>query len=340
MLLSNYHNAASSVTIPSASWWKHFWGLKVLPRFKIFFWKLVRDVLPLASLLCHRGMPVDPLCSLCHQDLEVSSHLFRDCPLLLNLWSLGPLRPFCPSSLSGSFVHWCLEFLNNLSLAPVGLLDLFFSMLWTIWSLRNSARFRNVVWDPGAFIAIVDVWRGRCSEVRSLHQRTVVRHRCLGAAMSSASFVAVCPSSAVSDFSAFDICVICDGAWMSSSNEGGLGWILQNPSTSAHVGGGAQACVLASALQAELSACLWGVRMAICRGYSRILVYTDSSSVVALLSGTPSCPIQVFWLVCQLRELLQDLSRISIRKVPRAAVKPAHTLATSARRRHLLHHRF
>lgn len=80
--------------------------------------------------------------------------------------------------------------------------------------------------------------------------------------------------------------------------------------------------------------------MVIYRGYSRILVYIDSNSVVGLLTGSHSGQIQVFWLVRQLRELLQDLSRISIRKVSRAAVKPAHTLATSARRRHLLHHRF
>lgn len=186
----------------------------------------------------------------------------------------------------------------------------------------------------------MDGWQGRCSAVRSLHRRTAASQRCLRSAPIQASILVAFPSSAVSGLSALDICVICDGAWSSSSNEAGIGWILQNPSTLAHVGGGAQACVLSSALQAELSACLRGVRIAISRGYSRILVYTDSSSVVGLLTGSYSALIQVFWLVRQLRGLLQDLTWVSIRKVSRASVQPAHILASSARRRHLLCHRF
>lgn len=119
-------------------------------------------------------MPVDPLCSLCHQEPESDLHLFRDCPLVLNLWSSGPLRIFCPSVSLDMFIPWCVQFVDNVSSAPLGLLDCFISMLWTVWGLRNYARFRNAIWDPGAFQGIVEGWRVRCSEVRSLHRRSKV----------------------------------------------------------------------------------------------------------------------------------------------------------------------
>lgn len=84
-LLCNSHVVASMSSAPSSSWWKHFWGLYILSRFKIFLWNVLMNAFPLVALLCQRGMSVDPLCSLCHQEPESSSHLFRDCPLLLQL---------------------------------------------------------------------------------------------------------------------------------------------------------------------------------------------------------------------------------------------------------------
>lgn len=65
----------------------------------------------------------------------------------------------------------------------------------------------------------------------------------------------VCSAPAASD----SIQLICDGAWMPSSNEAGLGWVLRDPVDLSYIGGGAQVCVLCSSLQAELSACLAGV---------------------------------------------------------------------------------
>lgn len=37
------------------------WGLSILPRFKIFLWKLLHNALPVTALLNDRGIPLDPL---------------------------------------------------------------------------------------------------------------------------------------------------------------------------------------------------------------------------------------------------------------------------------------
>ncbi|XP_056698203.1 uncharacterized protein [Spinacia oleracea] len=67
--------------------WKHFWGLRIHPKFKIFVWKLLHNALPVAALLFDRGLPVDPKCSFCYSSLESVAHLFRDCPCLSVWWA-------------------------------------------------------------------------------------------------------------------------------------------------------------------------------------------------------------------------------------------------------------
>lgn len=61
--------------------------------------------------------------------------------------------------------------------------------------------------------------------------------------------------------------------------------------------------------------------------------------LVTLLLSSCVPPIQVLWLVRDLRLLLRSL-QWSLRKVSRAMIQPAHDLAVSARRRHLLSYRF
>ncbi|XP_021839984.1 uncharacterized protein [Spinacia oleracea] len=314
MLLRSSHHAAGVTSLPSSSWWKHFWGLDIIPRFKLFFWKLLHQALPLATFLCQRGLPVDPLCSLCNQDPESDLQLFRNCPLLLNLWSSGPLRMFCPSVALDRFIPWCVQFANNLSSGPLGLLDCFISMLWAIWVLRNHARFRNVPWDPGAFHVMVEGWRGRCVEVRLLRRSSKESPLFQGSSSRVAAISGLSNLYAGPTGITVDICLLSDGAWVSSNNNAGIGWILQDPISLIQQGGGAQACVLASALQAELTACLRGVEMAVRRGYSRLLIYSDSSILVGLLNGSSPGPVSVIWLVCQLRDILHSLTWFSVRK--------------------------
>lgn len=114
----------------------------------------------------------------------------------------------------------------------------------------------------------------------------------------------------------------------------------QDHSSRIQFGGGAQACILSSALHAELTACLLATKMAIKRGFSRLLLYSECSTLVRLLSGSDIPSISVSWLVMEIRDLLHSLARVSICKAARTLISPAHDLATSARRRELLRLRF
>lgn len=82
---------SSSQSQISPAWWRRFWALPILPKWKIFGWKLLRDALPLATILHARGLPIDPVCAFCHVDVESVSHTFRDCPVIRSLWLSGVL---------------------------------------------------------------------------------------------------------------------------------------------------------------------------------------------------------------------------------------------------------
>lgn len=340
MLLRNNHNVASPASSRSADWWKHFWGLHILPRFKVFIWKLVRQGLPLAATLHQRGMSIDPSCSFCHLDPETSSHLFRDCPVIAHVWTSGPLRTFCPTHSAGLFVDWCVCFVCNILSSPLhnALLDLLGSILWSIWGIRNGIRFRNAVWDPGALSVMVQGWESRCMAAQLLRRPILSPHLRkdpipLKSPAWSSSLISVQDMG-------FDVCILFDGAWDASSNNAGIGWIIQDPSSLLCIGGGAQACILGSALQAELSACLGAIKMALHKGFSRLMLCSDCAVLVCLLSRDDIAPVAVSWMVQEIRELLRLLSKVSIRKVSRRLIASAHDLATSARERKLLSYRF
>lgn len=55
--------------------WKDLWKLKVIPRVRLFLWKVCNNSLPTRVNLCKRGVHNDPLCLLCGEEQESSDHL-------------------------------------------------------------------------------------------------------------------------------------------------------------------------------------------------------------------------------------------------------------------------
>lgn len=56
--------------------WRLIWKCKVPPRIKTFLWKFQHKVMPTKSLLQHKGINVNPICSWCGSALEEQNHLF------------------------------------------------------------------------------------------------------------------------------------------------------------------------------------------------------------------------------------------------------------------------
>lgn len=81
--------------------WKLVWRKgSILPRIRIFLWKLMHGALPLAKILATRTSRGEPTCTVCNQGDEDVLHMLFWCPFcksLLAAWTLSTThRRFAP----------------------------------------------------------------------------------------------------------------------------------------------------------------------------------------------------------------------------------------------------
>ncbi|XP_021769384.1 uncharacterized protein LOC110733597 [Chenopodium quinoa] len=295
----------------SPPWWRKFWRLPILPRWKCFGWKLLQDALPLSALLSSRGCPVDPLCAFCHVELEVAAHTFRDCPYGRPLWESGVLGfPGCFHSLHLLGFGWLIQFLITLRLA--------------IWHSRNQLRFRQEIWSPSTIESLAKDWYYRCVQAQDLKNSSVRSHSVVGPGLSDVPWL--CLQGLPNIFPT--TCLIVDGAWDSSTYRTRAGWVIRDIFSSDVLRGGSRAFMTSSALQSELQVCLWGVQFVVhmcCPFFSLI-----------------SRVFRYFCLVAHLKLAIRHSVPVGVLdlKVPRAWVLPAHWLAGCARRWQLLYFQY
>ncbi|XP_056688123.1 uncharacterized protein [Spinacia oleracea] len=65
---------------------KVLWALKILPKWKIFIWKVMVNGIPVKANLERRGISLDVTCDLCSDFCEDAQHLFRLCKLAQDVW--------------------------------------------------------------------------------------------------------------------------------------------------------------------------------------------------------------------------------------------------------------
>lgn len=73
-----------------------FWNLTwhrgdLLPRIRLFVWKLSKGALPLAGIISARIKTTDPTCTVCGTDKEDVPHLLFNCPFARGCWYASPL---------------------------------------------------------------------------------------------------------------------------------------------------------------------------------------------------------------------------------------------------------
>ncbi|XP_021734037.1 uncharacterized protein LOC110700742 [Chenopodium quinoa] len=327
-------SVVSIVSTPAPDqWWKSFWGLPLLPRFKLFCWKLLHDALPLLATLFSKGLPVDPVCTFCCLDLETTSHLFRDCPFIRILWNstLLSLNGTLPESTS--FTEWVVSVVSYFRRSKdLVSLTSFVSLLWAIWIVRNGCVFRQAIWSPSLFHHLSQDWTDRVVQAQEFHRHLTSLAR--SSPNPCQELVPLCLQGKLSD--PLDHCLVFYGAWLSHDNCTGTGWIVRGVTSDTILGGGARVCRVSNALQAELQACLWGLRLALRRGFLSLLIYKDCAPLVSLFRLSGTFDISCLWLLREIQELLPQFSVCHLCKVPRNWVAPAHWLAVGARDRRFL----
>ncbi|XP_019159923.1 PREDICTED: uncharacterized protein LOC109156526 [Ipomoea nil] len=117
--------------------WLPLWKLKIPPKWRIFLWRAISDILPTTTNLLMKRVDVDPRCAMCGIFHENTMHALVLCDLAKNIWDKSNLT--IPNIVTNVFHVWFGELLKILD--SDGMLYAA-AILYNIWRARNRA-----VWE-------------------------------------------------------------------------------------------------------------------------------------------------------------------------------------------------
>ncbi|XP_019183730.1 PREDICTED: uncharacterized protein LOC109178648 [Ipomoea nil] len=117
--------------------WLSLWKLKIPPKWRMFLWRAISDILPTTTNLLIKRVDVDPRCAMCGLSQEDTMHAMVLCDFARNIWDKSNLT--IPNIITNILYVWFDELLNVLD--SDGILYAA-AILYNIWRARNRA-----VWE-------------------------------------------------------------------------------------------------------------------------------------------------------------------------------------------------
>ncbi|KAA3471387.1 reverse transcriptase [Gossypium australe] len=114
--------------------YRKLWNIELPTKVKIIAWKVSWNYLPTRANLFYKKLIADASCLRCGLAAETVDHLFRECPLSIEVWSHIP-GVNCPQFISLSFVQLLTK---TVDILPPDLCRIFCGALWAIWGDRNA----------------------------------------------------------------------------------------------------------------------------------------------------------------------------------------------------------
>ncbi|KAL8513639.1 hypothetical protein ACS0TY_012939 [Phlomoides rotata] len=146
--------------------WKRIWDLDVIPKIKLFMWRLLHEIIPTSLNLTCRFVDVDPMCVRCGSDIESVEHALRDCAWVRDIWEASPFA----SSISNASLHvWVDDLLASCSVDKQCLLA---TTLWFLWWERNNVVFSKKSLSKTALLEKIAVHRSQFLEAKSKNGRS------------------------------------------------------------------------------------------------------------------------------------------------------------------------
>ena len=80
-LVEAEETSESSSGDPRTPFWKKIWHLKIPSKMRIFVWRACMNGLPTRLNLSKRWVNISPMCPICDQELETTTHALIQCEL-------------------------------------------------------------------------------------------------------------------------------------------------------------------------------------------------------------------------------------------------------------------
>ncbi|KAA3464145.1 reverse transcriptase [Gossypium australe] len=114
--------------------YRKLWLLNLPTKIKITVWKISWHFLPTRVNLQHRRLLADPRCPRCGERAETVDHLFRECPVTVEIWSILLFGNILVND-DRTFEQWLIWVCEQFSMQDF---RIFCCALWAIWGDRNS----------------------------------------------------------------------------------------------------------------------------------------------------------------------------------------------------------
>jgi ribonuclease HI len=267
--------------VPSIQSWNWIWKLQGPEKIKFLIWCACHHSIPTMYMLHHRNMTSSSICPRCLNNAETVIHCLRDCVFAQRIWeALGY------SNISFFNFNNLESWIKINSNAPNA--NLFLAGLWWNW------RARNIVCVGNESIHMYQV----LIEVRKLASLILSCFPNLLSAPKPPSWVTWHPSRDVG----FVLNV--DGSCLGDSGRAGFGGLVREGDGSWIIGFSGFLGI-SNITFAELMAIFHGLKIARERGYKRIHCYSDSQTVVDVISKDLNSFHCYAAVIASIKDLLQ-----------------------------------
>ncbi|KAJ3701003.1 hypothetical protein LUZ61_004708 [Rhynchospora tenuis] len=155
--------------------WHQIWKWKkLIPKLKVFLWRLIHKGLPLATNMHRRLHSFPAVCQRCGRENEFEMHCLFFCETSRQVWfgsALGVRVNELPLDITQTIAH-----------AFTGMdedgVELFVTTLWEIWKARNKAIFEHEEFQPRKVLQRINVGvsTGSYANTCILHSNTQEEH--------------------------------------------------------------------------------------------------------------------------------------------------------------------
>ncbi|XP_019194754.1 PREDICTED: uncharacterized protein LOC109188565 [Ipomoea nil] len=291
--------------------WNNIWKLQVPPKWKVFLWRALLNILPTLDNLIVRRVEVNNICPCCGLFEECVTHIFCRCPFAINVWQLSQLQ--IPPCANRNFYQWTEEWLGSAPGYTKEVQGRMCGVLHAIWTARNTAVWDSVVPRPASLLMRLAVqWTAWMSS----QQPHVINNSSSNVALHAQH------SNTPTSFKCY-----VDAGFHGPLHAAAYGFVVfDSDSSFVAAGNGPLPCPY-DPLLAEAMAMCEALSWLKNNGYSSGYIYSDSAVLVTSLSFASSFRNYFRFILLSCTRLLSDLPGSQVKFVKRDANHVAHSLS-------------
>ncbi|XP_019155928.1 PREDICTED: uncharacterized protein LOC109152735 [Ipomoea nil] len=138
--VKNGYKQLGEINGPCDALWNNIWKLQVPPKWRIFLWRAITNILPTITNLIRRRVEIQNVCPACGFLEEDVMHILCNCVYARHVWNISQLQ--IPNFDDHDFMQWVELCLGNSAISAGFLKEQICGILYELWKARNMA-----VWD-------------------------------------------------------------------------------------------------------------------------------------------------------------------------------------------------